>query len=108
MACWQVLLFPYSSTATQVRVATDVLGSMRLVVVLSTRTDTVPQLSLATGRSKVQASPCDTVRPGWHTIVGAVVSLTVIRWTQVLRLPQSSVAAQVRSNTLTVRPGRTG
>src|SRR5438445_11813116 len=41
-------------------------------------------------------------------MMGGTVSRTVIRWTQVLRLPQSSVAAQVRSITLTVAPGSTG
>src|SRR5260221_14265394 len=39
---------------------------------------------------------------------GGVVSLTVIRWTQVLWLPQSSVAIHVRSIKLTVVPGNTG
>src|SRR5882672_1793277 len=39
---------------------------------------------------------------------GGDVSLTVIRWTQVRVLPQSSVASQVRSTTLTVAPGSTG
>src|ERR1051326_7794250 len=40
--------------------------------------------------------------------VGGVVSRTVIRCTQVLVFPQSSVAVQVRSITLTVAPGNTG
>src|SRR6266404_7505195 len=39
---------------------------------------------------------------------GADVSLNVIRCTQVRVLPQSSVASQVRSTTLTVAPGSTG
>src|SRR5438132_1002895 len=38
---------------------------------------------------------------------GGVVSLAVIRWTQVLWFPQSSVADQVRSTTLTMAPGGT-
>src|SRR5260221_102655 len=41
-------------------------------------------------------------------MVGGDVSRTVMRWTQVLRLPHSSVAAQVRSMTFTVAPGNTG
>src|SRR5258705_9909638 len=39
---------------------------------------------------------------------GAVVSFTVGRWTQVRLLPQSPVATQVRSITLTIAPGGTG
>ena len=39
--------------------------------------------------------------PGTETTEGA-------RWTQVLVFPQSSVAAQVRSITFTVVPGKTG
>src|SRR5882757_7688868 len=41
-------------------------------------------------------------------MMGGIVSRTVIRWTQVPRLPQSSVALQVRSITLMVAPGNTG
>ena len=45
---------------------------------------------------------------GGTVMAGGVVSRTVIRWTQVLWLLQSSVAVQVRSIKFTVRPGRTG
>src|SRR6266550_8453313 len=38
-------------------------------------------------------------------MTGGIVSRTVMRWTQVLWLAQSSVAVQVRSIKLTVRPG---
>src|SRR5437879_1814526 len=41
-------------------------------------------------------------------ITGGAVSRTVIRWTQVVRLLQSSVAAQVRSITFIVTPGGSG
>src|SRR5262245_43897497 len=41
-------------------------------------------------------------------ITRPVVSRTVIRWTQVLTLPQSSTALQVRSMTSMVAPGKTG
>ena len=48
MVCRQVLVFPHSSTATQVRVAMDVL-LVRLVTELSTLTVAAPQVSLAEG-----------------------------------------------------------
>src|ERR1051326_5387375 len=41
-------------------------------------------------------------------MAGGAVSRTVICWTQVLLLPQSSVAVQVRLITFTVAPGNTG
>src|SRR5262245_23992321 len=47
-------------------------------------------------------------RSGGIASVGGLVSVTVLRWTQVLEFPQSSVAVQVRSITLTVAPGGTG
>ena len=45
---------------------------------------------------------------GGATRAGGVVSRTVICWTQMLLLPQSSVALQVRLITFTVAPGRAG
>src|SRR5215469_16198948 len=49
-----------------------------------------------------------STRSGGAVITGGVVSRTVICWTQVLALPQSSVAVQVRLMILTVSPGKTG
>src|SRR5437762_12427483 len=44
-------------------------------------------------------------KSGGTVSAGGVVSRTVMRWTQVLWLLQSSVAVQVRSIKFTVRPG---
>src|SRR5436190_3662291 len=41
-------------------------------------------------------------------MTGGVVSRTLMRWVQLLVLPQSSLPVQVRSMTLTVTPGSTG
>jgi len=49
--------------------------------------------------SKVQAVPSCTVRSGEHTIVGGVMSRTVMVWTQLFELPHASVAVQVRAMT---------
>src|SRR5436190_3181189 len=57
----------------------------------------VPLLSVAVGASKVQAVPsCTVLLVLPHTIAGAVVSVTFTVWLQRLKLPQASVACQVR------------
>src|SRR5947207_11749010 len=72
MACWQVLVLPHVSEACQVRVATIVLGSVVLVMVLITCTATAPQVSVARGSSKLHATPACTVRSGLHAMLGGV------------------------------------
>src|SRR5881394_1145914 len=47
--CWQVARFPFPSSASQSRVATQVVWLVILVVVSRARSTTVPQLSVATG-----------------------------------------------------------
>src|SRR6185295_6478654 len=54
------------------------------------------QTSAAVGRVKVQGEPHSNVALGAQVISGAPVSTTVMVWLQSERLPQSSVADQVR------------
>src|SRR5213593_3463916 len=96
MAWRQVAVFPQASVACQVRVATSVLLSVVFVTVLITCTVTALHVSVATGSSKLHATPACTVRSGLHVIDGIVVSRTLTVWTQVAVFPQSSVASQVR------------
>src|SRR6516164_2311703 len=49
-----------------------------------------------------------STRSGGTSTAGGVLSRTWICWTQVLLFPQSSVAVQVRLNTLMRRPGGPG
>src|SRR5437763_9666588 len=57
----------------------------------------LPLLSVAVGASKVQAVPCSTVLLVLlQVITGAVVSTTVTFWLHWAKLPQASVACQVR------------
>src|SRR3989442_12165117 len=100
IVCWQVLVLPQASAASQVRVATSVLVSVRFVTVLITWRVTALHVSEARGSSKVQASGAETVRSGLQVNAGGVVSRTVIFWTQLLELPHWSVAVQVRAMTL--------
>src|SRR5438552_16390065 len=54
-------------------------------------------LSVAVGASKLQAAPCSTVLLVLlQVITGAVVSATVTFWLHWAKLPQASVACQVR------------
>src|SRR5438093_986017 len=96
MVCSHVVVFPHASVACQVRVATSVLLSVVFVTVLITCTVTALHVSVATGSSKLHATPICTVRSGWHTSTGAVASSTLTVWTQVAVLPQASVARHVR------------
>src|SRR6266403_1517479 len=57
----------------------------------------VPPLSVAVGGSKLQAAPSSTVLLVLlQVMIGAVVSTTVTCWLHLLKLPQGSVACQVR------------
>src|SRR5947207_3169085 len=56
----------------------------------------VPPMSLALGASKLQAVPSSTVLLALQVITGAVVSATSTVWLHRLKLPQASVACQVR------------
>src|ERR1044071_2125479 len=57
---------------------------------------TVPQVSLAVGASKVQGLVHSTVLSATQAMVGRVVSTAVTFWLHSTKLPQSSVARQVR------------
>ena len=97
MVALQVLVLPQSSVALQVRVLT--VGQLPVDVVLTTVTSTLwSQASLAValphGRGLV-AGQSMVVLAG-HVMEGAVISRTVMVALQVLVLPQSSVALQVR------------
>src|SRR5213083_1599400 len=57
----------------------------------------VPPLSVAEGRSKLQATPsCAVLLVLLQLMTGAVVSMTLTVWLHWALLPQASVAAQVR------------
>src|ERR1041384_1665054 len=56
----------------------------------------VPQMSVAVGKSNVQASPHCTVLALAQVMTGAVVSTTVTVWLQRALLPQASLAGRVR------------
>src|SRR5439155_12148777 len=95
----QGLLLPQASVACQVLVGSSVLPQwpVTLVTVLTTVIVLLPLLSVAVGGSKLQAVPCSTVLlvlP--HVITGAVVSTIVTFWLHCAKLPQASVACQVR------------
>src|SRR5438477_3273206 len=93
------LKLPHASVACQVRVASKVFPQWPtvLVTVLMIVIVAVPPMSLAAGASKAHATP------NWivllvllHVITGAVVSTIVTFWLHRLKLPQESVACQVR------------
>jgi len=78
-----------------------------LVTVLTMVIVLVPLLSVAVGASKVQAAPCSTVLLVLlQVITGAVVSATVTFWLHWAKLPQASVACQVRVASNVVPHGR--
>src|SRR5437879_3936915 len=89
-----------ASVACQVRVASKVLPQWLavLVTVLRMVMVAVPLLSVAVGRSKVQALPNCTVLLVLlvQSITGALVSTTVTVWLHRALLLQASVACQVR------------
>src|SRR6059036_1139587 len=95
----QRALLPQTSVACHVRVASNEPSQwpVVLVTVLKTVMMFVPLLSVAVGRSNVQAVPNSTVLfVLLQVMTGAVVSTTVTIWLQRLKLPQRSVACQVR------------
>src|SRR5882724_8632722 len=100
VTCWlQEALLPQASIAIQTRVASKVVPqwSAMLVTVLTILIVLVPLLSVAVGRSKVQAVPNSTVLLVLlQVITGAVVSTTVTCWLQEALLPQASIAIQTR------------
>jgi hypothetical protein len=99
IVCWQVFVLPQASIANQVRVTSQAVWLITLVTVVSACTVTEPLLSLATGGVKDHAFVDATVVLVGQTIVGGVVSLTVIVWMQLVLLPHWSVAVQVRAIT---------
>jgi hypothetical protein len=93
----QSAVLPQASVARQVRVAVNVLPQVKFVIVPTKLVLTVPQVSVAVGRSKVQAVPHSTVLFAAQMITGGAVSRTVTVWLQGADwLPQASVARQVR------------
>jgi hypothetical protein len=92
-------MFPAASMACHVRVATIIVGLVRLamfVTVLRTLTVTGLQLSAALGLPKLHGWPAITVRFGLMVKLGGVVSSTWIKYEPVLVLPQASRATQLR------------
>src|SRR3989442_15668392 len=93
-------LLPQASVAAQVRVGSEELpeGHAGMVRVLTTVLERlVPPLSVAVGRSKLQAAPsCTVLLVLLQLMTGAVVSMTLTVWLHWALLPQASVAAQVR------------
>jgi hypothetical protein len=100
----QVLLLPHSSVAVQVRVMTLSCGQLPAAVLsLSVIAGAVSQLSVAVAvpvAVELLSSSQLTVALAGQVITGAVLSVTVMAWSQVALLPQSSVAVQVRVMTL--------
>src|ERR1043166_2541459 len=98
MVCLQVAKLPQASVAFQVRVRTPVLpqpGAKASVWLMAT----LPQVSLPVAKPCVAGvvSPVHSMGGlGGQVIDGLRVSTTVMVWTQVAKLPQSSVAFQVR------------
>src|SRR5947208_4950629 len=89
---------PQASVARQVRVASKVLPqwSVKLVTVPRMVMVTLPQVSLALGGSKDQVLVHSTVLLLTQVMLGGVRSSTVTFWLQSAKLPQASVARQVR------------
>jgi hypothetical protein len=83
----QPALFPQASTACQQRVTVKPVPGWALVVVLTTLSVGLPQLSVAAGVEKLHGTPHRTVRSGPHPRPGGVVSITVTVWVQVETLP---------------------
>src|ERR1041385_8620069 len=92
----------HTSAALQVRVTT--CGQVPFVTVLTTATVTVLHESDAVGGSKLHAVPHSTILLPRQRIAGGLVSTTVTAWLHWLKLPQTSVAFQVRVMTCGQRP----
>src|SRR5437667_6050191 len=86
--CHSRIPFPFTTSSDLLTVLVSVLTT---VIVL------LPLLSVAVGGSKLQAAPCSTVLLVLlHVITGAVLSTIVTFWLHWAKLPQASVACQVR------------
>src|SRR5687768_2175261 len=100
MVCTQELLLPAQSVAVQVRVMTEVLGQAPgAVLSVKVITGAGSQLSVAVALPVTLGSLGVlhwTVASAGQLITGAVVSTTLMVWTQELLLPAQSVAVQVR------------
>jgi len=95
MVALQVLVLPQSSVARKIRVWTT--GQLPLGVVLTTTTSTLwSQASDAVAVPQEGVAGQSMVVLAGHVIDGAVISRTVMVALQVLVLPQSSVALQIR------------
>src|SRR5205809_3220589 len=100
--CWmQVAVLPQPSVAVQVRSIPGTPAQPAAVAASAKVIDTgAAQLSVAVAEP---VWPGSVGSPHWscwsagQVIVGGVVSMTVMCWTQVAVLPQPSVAVQVRS-----------
>src|SRR5207253_11196311 len=96
----QELLLPAQSVAVQVRVMTVVVGQVPgAVLSLCVITGVGSQLSVAVALPVTIGSLEVlhwTVASGGQVITGAVVSTTLMVWTQELLLPARSVAVQLR------------
>src|SRR5512133_1603649 len=106
IVCTQVLALPQLSVAVQFRVMTTEQGSVLLVASAYVITGVASQLSVAVAvpvfAGNVDSSQLMVTANG-PVITGAVTSTTVIVCTQVLALPQMSVAVQVREITTNQR-----
>ena len=75
-------VLPQASVALQVRVATNVLPHVALVVVLTMLIAFVPQVSVAVGAVKSIAVPHWLVTLAEQVITGGVVSIVAMVWLQ--------------------------
>src|SRR5207249_2088209 len=103
MMCWmQVLELPQASVAFHVRSMFRPVQPPPAAAGVSVKlmVGAPPQLSVAVAVSvllgSVESPHCSILSAG-QVMSGGVVSTNVMCWTQVLELPQASVAVQVRS-----------
>jgi hypothetical protein len=100
ISCWQSALLPQVSVAVQVRVIVLVSGQL-LDVMLSAKlmTGALSQLSVAVAlpvaAGALEASHSIVTLAG-QVMAGALLSTTLMAWSQLSTLPQLSVAVQVR------------
>src|SRR5439155_10455633 len=102
MVWTQLAVLPQASVADQVRAMTLVAPQLLVTESLKLRlTEPQPSWAAATPVALVLVSAGhSSTRLGGQVIVGGVVSRTEMVWMQLLRLPQSSMAVQVRAMTL--------
>src|SRR5690349_18239581 len=110
IVCTELVLFPFESVAVQRRETTLVPPQPLLTVSLQVIvTELQASVAVATPVLLVDVSlGHSSTRSVGTSNEGGLVSRTVICCTQVLLLPQASVAVQVRLITLVVLPGKTG